>query len=91
MTKGKHWHQEEPCGSTSIYAQWCVMRLARQHGVTVLLDGQGADELFGGYEWTKGWALRSGGARRLAAALAGPEQQVPRPQGEKRGDVPKLR
>ena len=43
------WHQEEPCGSTSVYAQWCVMRLARAHGVTVLLDGQGGDELFAGY------------------------------------------
>ncbi len=43
------WHQEEPCGSTSVYAQWCVMRLARQHGITVLLDGQGADELLAGY------------------------------------------
>lgn len=43
------WHQEQPCGSTSVYAQWCVMRLAHQHGITVLLDGQGADELLAGY------------------------------------------
>ena len=43
------WHQEEPFGSTSIYAQWCVMRLAREKGVTVLLDGQGGDELLAGY------------------------------------------
>jgi asparagine synthase (glutamine-hydrolysing) len=40
--------QDEPFGSLSIYAQYCVMKLA--HGkVKVLLDGQGADELFGGY------------------------------------------
>ena len=32
----------------AIYAQWCVMRAPRA-GVTVLLDGQGADEIFGGY------------------------------------------
>lgn len=32
-----------------MYAQWDVMRLARQHGVKVLLDGQGADELLAGY------------------------------------------
>jgi len=44
-----HKHQEQPVSSTSIYAQWCVMRLAKQKGVTVLLDGQGADELLGGY------------------------------------------
>ncbi|MEO5957789.1 MAG: asparagine synthase (glutamine-hydrolyzing), partial [Opitutaceae bacterium] len=38
------WHQDEPFSSTSIYAQWCVFRLARAHNVTVMLDGQGADE-----------------------------------------------
>lgn len=43
------WHQEEPFGSTSIYAQWNVMRLAREIGVPVLLDGQGADEILAGY------------------------------------------
>jgi asparagine synthase (glutamine-hydrolysing) len=44
------WHQEQPFGSPSIYMQWEVMRLARENGVTVLLDGQGGDELFCGYE-----------------------------------------
>lgn len=44
------WHNELPVGSSSQYAQWCVFRLARQSGVTVLLDGQGGDELLGGYE-----------------------------------------
>ena len=43
------WHQEEPFGSTSIYAQWNVMRLAKENGVPVLLDGQGADEILAGY------------------------------------------
>lgn len=41
---------DEPVAGTSPYAQWNVMRLARQNGVTVLLDGQGADESLGGYE-----------------------------------------
>jgi asparagine synthase (glutamine-hydrolysing) len=44
------WFNELPVGSSSQYAQWCVFRLAKEHGVTVLLDGQGADELLGGYE-----------------------------------------
>jgi asparagine synthase (glutamine-hydrolysing) len=43
------WHQEEPFQSTSIFAQWCVMSKVRERGVKVLLDGQGADELLGGY------------------------------------------
>lgn len=42
-------HQDEPFGSTSMYAQWCVMKLAAQHGVRVLLDGQGSDEMLAGY------------------------------------------
>lgn len=41
--------QGEPFGSTSIYAQYRVYRAAREAGVTVMLDGQGADELFAGY------------------------------------------
>lgn len=45
-----HWHQEEPFLSASIYLQWCVMRLARENETTVLLDGQGADELLAGYQ-----------------------------------------
>lgn len=46
-----HWHQEEPFLSASIYLQWCVMRLAHEHATTVLLDGQGADELLAGYQY----------------------------------------
>lgn len=52
--------QQEPFGSLSIYAQWRVMRAAREAGIVVLLDGQGADELFAGYVGANaGWALRS--------------------------------
>jgi len=43
------WHQDEPFGSTSIFAQWHVFQLAAQHGVRVMLDGQGADEQLAGY------------------------------------------
>ena len=42
-------HHEEPFGSASPFAQWEVMRLAREHGTKVLLDGQGADETLAGY------------------------------------------
>lgn len=43
------WIQDEPFASTSIYAQYCVFRAAHRHGVTVMLDGQGADEQLAGY------------------------------------------
>ena len=41
--------QELPFGSLSIYAQNRVFRLAAEHGIKVMLDGQGADEMLGGY------------------------------------------
>ncbi|MBT9588888.1 asparagine synthase (glutamine-hydrolyzing) [bacterium] len=42
------WAQDEPTGSATLFTQWKVMQAA--HGqVTVLLDGQGGDELFAGY------------------------------------------
>jgi asparagine synthase (glutamine-hydrolysing) len=41
--------QGEPFGSLSMYAQHRVMGLAREQGIKVILDGQGADELFAGY------------------------------------------
>jgi asparagine synthase (glutamine-hydrolysing) len=49
--------QDEPFGSLSIYAQYCVMRLAKEQ-VKVVLDGQGADELLAGYIGYQGSYLR---------------------------------
>ncbi|MFH1005787.1 MAG: asparagine synthase (glutamine-hydrolyzing) [Bacteroidota bacterium] len=46
-----YYHQEEPFLSASIIAQYAVMKLAGENGVKVLLDGQGADEIFGGYNY----------------------------------------
>jgi asparagine synthase (glutamine-hydrolysing) len=65
--------QGEPFGSTSIYAQYRVFRLAREAGVTVMLDGQGSDELFGGYNTALSAelaALLSRGRAREALTLA---------------------
>jgi asparagine synthase (glutamine-hydrolysing) len=42
--------QEEPFGSPSIAMQYFVMRMAKETGTTVLLDGQGGDETLLGYE-----------------------------------------
>jgi asparagine synthase (glutamine-hydrolysing) len=43
------WHQDEPFGSTSIFAQWSVFKLVHGYGIKVMLDGQGADEMLAGY------------------------------------------
>ena len=43
--------QQEPFGSTSVYAQYRVFQLAHERGIAVMLDGQGADELLGGYRY----------------------------------------
>lgn len=48
-------HQEEPFGSASIFAQYKVYELAAEQDVTVLLDGQGADEILGGYHKYYKW------------------------------------
>jgi len=49
MLDAMTWHQDEPFGSTSMWAQWKVFELAKNSRVKVLLDGQGADELLLGY------------------------------------------
>lgn len=43
------YYQDEPFETTTILAQWCVMKEAKRHGIKVLLDGQGADEILAGY------------------------------------------
>jgi asparagine synthase (glutamine-hydrolysing) len=62
---------EEPVGSLSVYAQWRVNAAAREAGVVVLLDGQGADELFAGYAIAAGFAMRSAGPAMALRELRG--------------------
>ena len=70
------WHQDEPFTATTVFAQWCVMQKVREENVTVLLDGQAADELFAGYRPYRWWfrdMVRRGkltGALREAKAVA---------------------
>jgi asparagine synthase (glutamine-hydrolysing) len=51
--------QGEPFGSTSIYAQYRVFKKAKEQGITVTLEGQGADENQGGYSGYAGQRIRS--------------------------------
>jgi len=80
-------HQGGPFDSPSVYAQWCVMRRAAEEGVVVLLDGQGADETWGGYRkyvwFAVASALRSqprAAARVIRAWRAA--EDLPRPDVE---------
>lgn len=70
--------QDEPFSSASVLAQYKVFELAKQQGVTVLLDGQGADEVLAGYHKYYKWLwqelyrqkrLGKSGELKLAQAL----------------------
>lgn len=49
--------QEEPFGDPSISAHSLLMKAAKKAGVKVILGGQGADELFAGYDHAIGGIL----------------------------------
>lgn len=44
------YHHDTPLGSSSFFAHWEVMKLAKTKNIKVLLNGQGADESLGGYK-----------------------------------------
>ena len=52
------WHQETFISSASAYAQFAVFKRAKETGTVVLLDGQGADEVLGGYNKYIHWGLQ---------------------------------
>ena len=66
------WHQDEPFGSTSIFAQWCVFEEAKRAGIKVMLDGQGADEQLAGYHAWYSYYMSDLARRRRYAMLSGP-------------------
>ena len=52
------YHQEEPLQSSSVLTQYLVYEKAKEQNITVLLDGQGADEILGGYKKYIHWFLQ---------------------------------
>ena len=55
------WHMDQPIGHPNSLALWLLARRSREH-VTVLLSGEGADELFGGYARFAAALTADGGA-----------------------------
>lgn len=49
----------EPVSTPSYFAEFSVYKLAKQHGMKVLLDGHGADEVICGYRGYPEYRLRS--------------------------------
>ena len=77
------WHEDEPIAFTSSVPLYFVSRLAREH-VTVVLTGEGSDELFLGYPWYRATAWNERVGRPYWAF-------VPRPVRERvRQAVPAL-
>jgi asparagine synthase (glutamine-hydrolysing) len=53
------WHMDGPGYSPAVFPLWGIMARARASGVPVLLEGQGADELIGGYPQYAAVAMRA--------------------------------
>jgi asparagine synthase (glutamine-hydrolysing) len=61
--------QDEPFSSASVLAQYKVFEAAKAEGITVLLDGQGADEVLGGYhKYYKWWWQELYRTKRLSSS-----------------------
>jgi asparagine synthase (glutamine-hydrolysing) len=57
--------KDDPIADISGYCYYSVMKLARDHGVPVMIQGQGGDELFWGYPWVRQAVEESIAKRKL--------------------------
>lgn len=53
------WHNDAPVGSLANVAHFLLMKSAKEQGITVVLSGQGADELLCGYRKFLGFHLQT--------------------------------
>ncbi len=60
------WHMDVPSYHANDISLYSVCKLAHDDGCKVLISGEGADELFGGYSWHLGQVRALRMARRLA-------------------------
>lgn len=74
---------DAPIWDTSTYAQFRVMKLAKEHGIKVVLDGQGADELFAGYHhhFISHWeqTIKDSGLAKGFSAISKSSISIPQP------------
>ncbi|HEV8644091.1 MAG TPA: asparagine synthase (glutamine-hydrolyzing) [Burkholderiales bacterium] len=66
------WHLDGPGYSPAVFPLWAIMQEARRRETPVLLEGQGADEAFGGYAQYAALAILSAlkrAARRPTGAV----------------------
>jgi asparagine synthase (glutamine-hydrolysing) len=63
--------RDDPISDISGSSYYAVMRLAREHGVPVMMMGQGGDELFWGYPWCARAVHESERKRRRVEGRAG--------------------
>jgi asparagine synthase (glutamine-hydrolysing) len=64
------WHHDEPVGSLSMYAGYCIARTTHAANVPVTLAGQGGDEVLSGYWQSYFMYLRELGLRGRVLTLA---------------------
>ena len=64
------WHEDEPIAWPSSVSLYFVSKLAREH-VTVVLTGEGSDEMFGGYARYRHYAMNERWARRYGVVPSG--------------------
>ncbi|MFC2158904.1 asparagine synthase (glutamine-hydrolyzing) [Acidobacteriota bacterium] len=83
-------HLDEPFGDFSIFPTFLVSKMAKEH-VTVILSGDGGDEVFGGYEHYQAQKLAGLPGSRLASRLLSPILMGLPPSPKKKGTWNKLR
>jgi asparagine synthase (glutamine-hydrolysing) len=53
-----HW-LDDPIADISAFGSYSVMKAAKAHGISVMLQGHGGDELFWGYPWVRQAAMQT--------------------------------